>query len=330
MNNDKSSSDSDNSFLSPVLQDLDAVNQIIRQQMHSDIALIGRIADYIISAGGKRIRPILVLLMARALGFQGSQHQTLAATIEFIHTATLLHDDVVDDAELRRGISSANVLFGNASSVLVGDFLYTRAFQMMVSVGNMQILDVLADATNFIAEGEVLQLVNARNMDIDEDGYLKVIFAKTAKLFEASSVIGALIANANRDQIDAATQFGRALGMAFQLVDDMLDYAGDANIMGKDTGNDLKEGKMTLPLIYLMRNGTATQKECIRRSVENSDESCFRAVLEAVRSSGALEYTYQKALQMASDAQQALSILDSGQYRESLLELIAFSVQRKY
>lgn len=328
--NDYKNNGPDNSFLTPILPDLEAVNRIIRQQMHSDVALIGRIADYIINAGGKRIRPVLVLLMAKALGYQGTLHQILAATIEFIHTATLLHDDVVDESELRRGIPSANALFGNASSVLVGDFLYTRAFQMMVSAGNMRILDVLADATNLIAEGEVLQLMNIRNTDIDEEGYFKVIYAKTAKLFEASSVIGALVAGAAESEIDAAARFGRALGMAFQLVDDMLDYAGDRDVMGKNAGNDLKEGKMTLPLIYLMKNGSTEQKISVRKSIEDNDGSCFEGVLHAVRSAGALAYTHRKAQQAARDAAQALSVLNSGQYKKSLLELSSFSVERNY
>ncbi len=328
--NDYKNNGPDNAFLTPILPDLEAVNRIIRQQMHSDVALIGRIADYIINAGGKRIRPVLVLLMAKALGYQGTLHQILAATIEFIHTATLLHDDVVDESELRRGIPSANALFGNASSVLVGDFLYTRAFQMMVSAGNMRILDVLADATNLIAEGEVLQLMNIRNTDIDEEGYFKVIYAKTAKLFEASSVIGALVAGAAESEIDAAARFGRALGMAFQLVDDMLDYAGDKGVMGKNAGNDLKEGKMTLPLIYLMKNGSTEQKMSVRKSIEDNDGSCFEGVLHAVRSAGALAYTHSKAQQAARDAAQALSVLNSGQYKKSLLELSSFSVERNY
>ncbi len=328
--NEYKNNDSGNSFLSPVLPDLEAVDRIIRQQMHSDIALVGRIAEYLINAGGKRIRPVLVLLMAKALGYQGKQHQTLAATIEFIHTATLLHDDVVDESELRRGIPSANALFGNASSVLVGDFLYTRAFQMMVSVGNMRILEVLAEATNLIAEGEVMQLMNARNAAIDEDGYMKVIYAKTAKLFEASSVLGALVAHVSEEKIGAAARFGRAVGMAFQLIDDMLDYAGDTGVTGKNVGNDLKEGKMTLPLIYLMKNGSEKQKASVRKSVEENDESCFPAVLNAVRSSGAMDYTYQKARQAVAEAVQALSALDSGQYKKSLLKLSSFSVERNY
>ena len=320
-------------FLAPVLPDLESMNRIIRQQMHSDIALVGRIAEYIINAGGKRIRPVLVLLVARALGYLGENHCTLAATIEFIHTATLLHDDVVDEAQLRRGIPSANISFGNAASVLVGDFLYTRAFQMMVSVGNMRILEVLADATNLIAEGEVMQLVHVRNTAVDEDAYMKVIYAKTAKLFEASCEIGALIAQAPAEKVRAAARFGRALGMAFQLIDDVLDYAGDTGEMGKRIGNDLKEGKMTLPLIYLLENGTQQQKTLVRRSVEENDESCFSAVSEAVCSCGALEYTRDRAEQAVAQATQALAVFGgdgSGQYGKSLLELASFSVKRSF
>lgn len=321
---------SGSTFLLPVQSDLEAVNRIIRQQMRSEIALIGQIAEYIINAGGKRIRPALVLLMAKAFGYQGEAHQTLAATIEFIHTATLLHDDVVDESDLRRGRPSANARFGNAASVLVGDFLYTRAFQMMVSIGNMRILDVLADATNVIAEGEVMQLMNARNAALDEEGYFRVIYAKTAKLFEASARIGALVAGASDDKAEAAARFGKALGTAFQLIDDRLDYIGDAGVMGKNAGNDLKEGKMTLPLIYLMRHGTETQKALVRKSVEEGDESGFDSILEAVRTCGALDYTAQKAQQAVAEATQALSVLDSGQYRKSLLELSSFLLERNY
>ncbi|MBS7328713.1 MAG: polyprenyl synthetase family protein [Oxalobacter sp.] len=319
-----------NRFLAPVLPDLDAVNAVIREQMHSDIVLIGRIADYIINAGGKRIRPILLLLMAKALGYQGRQHQTLAAVVEFIHTATLLHDDVVDEAGLRRGLPSANALFGNAASVLVGDFLYTRAFQMMVSVNSMPVQQVLADATNLIAEGEVMQLMNARSTDLDEAGYRRVIYAKTAKLFEAACQLGAMTAGASAQQTASAIAYGRALGNAFQLIDDLLDYASDADTMGKQAGNDLKEGKMTLPLIWLMENGGEAQKTAIRRSIEENDESCFETVFDAVRSSGALDYTYQMAKQEAEVAVKAIAELPDSQYRQSLIELSLFSVERDY
>ena len=318
------------SFLAPVMPDLDAINAVIREQMHSDIVLIGRIADYIINAGGKRIRPILLLLMAKAFGYQGTQHHTLAATVEFIHTATLLHDDVVDEADLRRGRPSANTLFGNAASVLVGDFLYTRAFQMMVSVDSMPVQRVLADATNLIAEGEVMQLMNARSADLDEAGYRQVIYSKTAKLFEAACQLGAMVAGASDQAVAAAAAYGRSLGNAFQLIDDLLDYAGDADTMGKLAGNDLKEGKMTLPLIWLMAHGTDAQKTAIRQSIEEGDESCFDAVLEAVRTSGALDYTYQMAKQEADAAIQAIADLPDGVFRQSLVDLSLFSVDRKF
>ena len=319
-----------NTFLAPVMPDLDAVNAVIREQMHSDIVLIGRIADYIINAGGKRIRPILLLLMAKAFGYQGTQHHTLAATVEFIHTATLLHDDVVDEADMRRGQASANTLFGNAASVLVGDFLYTRAFQMMVSVDSMAVQRVLADATNLIAEGEVMQLMNARSADLDEAGYRKVIYAKTAKLFEAACQLGAMVAGASGQAVVAAASYGRSLGNAFQLIDDLLDYAGDADTMGKLAGNDLKEGKMTLPLIWLMANGTDVQKTAIRKSIEEGDESCFDAVVEAVRTSGAWDYTYQMAKQESDAAIRAIADLPDGEYRQSLEALSLFSVDRKF
>ena len=317
-------------FLAPVSDDLNAVNAVIRKQMHSDIVLIGQIADYIINAGGKRIRPILLLLMAKAFGYQGTQHHALAATIEFIHTATLLHDDVVDEADLRRGRASANTLFGNAASVLVGDFLYTRAFQMMVSVNSMAVQRILADATNLIAEGEVMQLMNARSADLDEAGYYRVIYAKTAKLFEAACQLGALIAKASEKEIAAAAAYGRNLGNAFQLIDDWLDYAGDRQAMGKSLGNDLKEGKMTLPLIWLMQHGTKTQKQMIRRSIEEGDERCFEAVFDAVNESQALDYTYQMAQQAARSAIDAIQFFANSQYYQSLVELSLFSVKRKY
>ncbi len=319
-----------NEFLVPVMPDLEAVNTVIREQMHSDIVLIGRIADYIINAGGKRIRPILLLLMAKAFGYQGTHHHTLAATVEFIHTATLLHDDVVDEADLRRGRPSANSMFGNAASVLVGDFLYTRAFQMMVSVDSMAVQRVLADTTNLIAEGEVMQLMNARNADLDEAGYRKVIYAKTAKLFEAACELGAMVAGASEQAVASAAAYGRSLGNAFQLIDDLLDYAGDADTMGKLAGNDLKEGKMTLPLIWLMVNGTDAQKTAIRKSIEEGDESCFDTVLDAVRTSGSLDYTYQMAKQASEEAIAALADLPDGEYRQCLEALSLFSVDRDF
>lgn len=328
--NQHQSTGSHDSFLNTIAPDMDGVNRIIREQLHSNVPFISQIAEYLISAGGKRIRPALVLLMARAFGYQGTQHQMLAAMIEFIHTATLLHDDVVDEADLRRGKSSANALFGNAASVLVGDFLYTRAFQMIVAINDMRILPVLSDATNLIAEGEVMQLVNVRNPDIDEKRYMEVIYAKTAKLFEVSAVLGALIANASEKGIDAAAAYGRSLGIAFQLVDDLLDYAGETDVLGKTVGNDLKEGKMTLPLIFLMSHCEEDVRKTIRKCVENHDETLFSFILKAVNASDALDYTGQKAHDAANAAADALSCLQDSQYKESLIKLSTFSAERNY
>ena len=306
---------------------MEGVNRIIREQLHSNVPFISQIAEYLINAGGKRIRPALVLLMARAFGYQGTQHQMLAAMIEFIHTATLLHDDVVDEADLRRGKSSANALF---ASVLVGDFLYTRAFQMIVAVNDMRILPVLSDATNLIAEGEVMQLVNVRNPAIDEKRYMEVIYAKTARLFEVSAVLGALIAHASEKEIEAAAAYGRSLGIAFQLVDDLLDYAGETDVLGKTVGNDLREGKMTLPLIFLMSHCDESIRKTIRECIENHDEASLPFILEAVKASDALDYTARKAQDAANDAAQALSCLRDSQYKETLIKLSTFSAERNY
>lgn len=328
--NQHQSTGTHDSFLNTIASDMDGVNRIIREQLHSNVPFISQIAEYLINAGGKRIRPALVLLMARAVGYRGTQHRMLAAMIEFIHTATLLHDDVVDEADLRRGQSSANALFGNAASVLVGDFLYTRAFQMIVAVNDMRILPVLSDATNLIAEGEVMQLVNVCNPYIDEKRYMEVIYAKTAKLFEVSAVLGALIANASGKEIDAAARYGRSLGIAFQLVDDLLDYAGETDVLGKTVGNDLREGKMTLPLIFLMSHCGENVRKMIRECIENHDETLLSSILEAVKASDALEYTAQKAQDAASEAAQALSALQDSQYKESLIKLSTFSAERNY
>lgn len=328
--NQHQSTGSPDSFLKSIAPDMEGVNRIIREQLHSNVPFISRIAEYLINAGGKRIRPVLVLLMARAFGYQGTQHQMLAAMIEFIHTATLLHDDVVDEADLRRGKSSANALFGNAASVLVGDFLYTRAFQMIVAINDMRILPVLSDATNLIAEGEVMQLVNVRNADIDEKRYMEVIYAKTAKLFEVSAVLGALIASASGKEIEAAAAYGRSLGIAFQLVDDLLDYAGETDILGKTVGNDLREGKMTLPLIFLMSHCGEDVRKTIRECIENHDEALLPFILEAVKASDALDYTGRRAQAAANEAAQALSCLQDSQYKQSLIELSTFSAERNY
>ncbi|MFZ6723922.1 octaprenyl diphosphate synthase [Undibacterium sp. MH2W] len=313
-----------------IATDMSAVNQVIRQQLHSDVALVNQIAEYIINAGGKRIRPVLVLLVANAYGYQGKHHHELAAIVEFIHTATLLHDDVVDESSLRRGRQTANALFGNAASVLVGDFLYSRAFQMMVSINSMRVMQILADATNVIAEGEVLQLLNMHDPDVTEERYLQVIRSKTAKLFEAAAEIGALIAGANDEQVNAAGEYGRCIGTAFQLIDDVLDYSGNAVDIGKNVGDDLREGKPTLPLIYLMKHGSDAEKELVRLCIEQGDESQFDAILSAITQSGALDYTTQQAVLAADRASAAIQSLPESTYKTALLALSHFAVHRNH
>jgi len=319
-----------NSFIDPIAADMGAVNTVIRQQLYSEVPLVNQVAEYIINAGGKRIRPVLVLLIANAYSYQGVAHHSLAAVIEFIHTATLLHDDVVDESSLRRGKQTANALFGNAASVLVGDFLYSRAFQMMVTVGNARVMQIVADATNVIAEGEVLQLLNMHNPDVNEADYLRVIRSKTAKLFEAAAQLGALIAGADEAGIEAAGEYGRSLGTAFQLIDDVLDYSGNAAAIGKNVGDDLREGKPTLPLIYLMEHGSAEQRELVRSCIENGDEQHFDQILAAITSSGALDYTRQEAQKAARRAADAVASLPDSKYKDSLLELSAFAVDRNH
>lgn len=319
-----------NLLLQPIAADLNAVDAVIRRKLHSEVALVNQIADYIISAGGKRIRPVLVLLMANAYGYRGTEHHQLAAVVEFIHTATLLHDDVVDESSLRRGRKTANALFGNAASVLVGDFLYSRAFQMMVAVGDIRIMQILADATNVIAEGEVLQLLNMHDPDVSEERYTQVIRSKTAKLFEAAAQLGALIAGASEEEIEAAAEYGRSLGTAFQLIDDVLDYSGQEDDIGKNVGDDLREGKATLPLIYLMEHGSGEQRELIRSCIENGDEQHFDAVLLAVTTSGALDYTKRKAEEAATRATTSIAMLHPSPFKDALLRLSAFAVHRNH
>ncbi|RFB67239.1 MULTISPECIES: octaprenyl diphosphate synthase [unclassified Herbaspirillum] len=319
-----------NSFIDPIAADMGEVNTVIRQQLYSEVPLVNQVSEYIISAGGKRIRPVLVLLIANAYAYKGKAHHSLAAVIEFIHTATLLHDDVVDESSLRRGKETANALFGNAASVLVGDFLYSRAFQMMVTVGNARVMQIVADATNVIAEGEVLQLLNMHNPDVNEEDYLRVIRSKTAKLFEAAAQLGALISGADEAGIEAAGEYGRSLGTAFQLIDDVLDYSGNAAEIGKNVGDDLREGKPTLPLIYLMENGTAEQRELVRSCIENGDEQHFNEILAAITSSGALDYTRQEAQKAARRAADAVQSLPDSKYKNSLLELSTFAVDRNH
>ena len=310
--------------------DMRAVDRVIRERLHSEVALIRQVAEYIIGSGGKRLRPALVLLSAGALGYRGSSHHTLAAVVEFIHTATLLHDDVVDESALRRGRPTANTLFGNATSVLVGDFVYSRAFQMMVNVNDMRILRVLADATNVIAEGEVLQLMNCRNADSDEVSYLEVIRYKTAKLFEAAGRLGAMLAGAPPELEEAMAVYGGHLGTAFQLIDDVLDYSGDSGVIGKNVGDDLAEGKPTLPLIRVMQQGTAEEAGLVRRAVASGGLADLDGVLAAIRRSGALDYTRQQAEVEAQAARAALDPIPATQYRDSLIQLASFAVTRTH
>lgn len=317
-------------FAQPIASDMNAVNLVIRDQLYSDVPLIQQIAHYIINAGGKRIRPALVLLFANAYGYSDTNHHRLATIVEFIHTATLLHDDVVDESSLRRGRQTANALFGNAASVLVGDFLYSRAFQMMVGIGDMRVMRILADATNVIAEGEVLQLLNMHDPEVTEQRYLQVIRSKTAKLFEAAAELGTLIAGASQVEIEAAGEYGRSLGTAFQLIDDVLDYSGNAADIGKNVGDDLREGKPTLPLIYLMHNGTTAERDLVRACIQNGDENHFDDILAAITTSGALDYTKSQAKQAAEQAVKAVSCLPHSQFKESLLELCAFAVTRNH
>lgn len=317
-------------IIEPIASDMEAVNSVIRKQLHSDVPLINQIAHYIIGAGGKRIRPTLALLFANAHGYHGIHHHNLAAIVEFIHTATLLHDDVVDESSLRRGRETANALFGNAASVLVGDFLYSRAFQMMVSIGNMRVMQILADATNVIAEGEVLQLLNMHDPNVTEARYMQVIESKTAKLFEAAAELGALIAGADEAAIRSAADYGRNLGTAFQLIDDVLDYSGNAAEIGKNVGDDLREGKPTLPLIYLVQHGDAVQRELVRACIETGDEKHFGEILNAIKESGALDYTKQTALRAAAQAESSISGLPRTKFKDSLLQLCAFAVDRNH
>lgn len=304
------------------------VDDVIRARLSSDVALIEQISHYIIGAGGKRIRPRLVLLFAQALGYEGKHQYELAAIVEFIHTATLLHDDVVDESSLRRGRETANALFGNAASVLVGDFLYSRAFQMMVSVNRMRVLEVLADATNVIAEGEVLQLLNMHNPEVAVEQYLRVIRFKTAKLFEASARLGAVIADAPQDVEDACAAYGRGLGTAFQLVDDLLDYEGHTEALGKNVGDDLREGKPTLPLLVAMERGNPQERQLIRHAIEHGEVERLTEIVDIVRRTGALDTTRDAARLESQAASACLSALPPSSALEALLELSARSIER--
>jgi len=307
-----------------------AVDEVIRQRLHSEVVLIRQVAEYIINSGGKRLRPALVLLSAGAFGYGGAHRHELAAVVEFIHTATLLHDDVVDESAMRRGKATANALFGNAASVLVGDFLYSRAFQMMVAVHSMRVMEVLADATNTIAEGEVLQLLNCHDADIDEARYLQVIRYKTAKLFEAATRLGAILGGATQQDEEAIASYGMHLGTAFQLIDDVLDYSGDQHDTGKNIGDDLTEGKPTLPLIFAMKFGNAQQAATIRKAIENGGLEGLEPVLAAIHETGALDYARRQAQQEVDTACAAIAHLPDSTYKVSLLQLAAFAVSRNY
>jgi octaprenyl-diphosphate synthase len=310
--------------------DWEAVNSEIIEHLVSDVALVNSVSHYIISSGGKRLRPLLLLLSARACDYKGTQHITAAAIIEFIHTATLLHDDVVDASHQRRGQQTANSVFGNEASVLVGDFLYSRAFQLMVDVGQMRVMDVLANATNTIAEGEVLQLMNCRNPETTEAQCVEVIYRKTAKLFEAGVVIGAILADQTRAVEDAFTEYGKQLGTAFQLVDDALDYDSSDDQLGKNIGDDLAEGKPTLPLIHALHHASASEQIMIRDAIENGGRKQVDAIIEAVRSCGAIAYTMRRAENAADQAIAALSRVPNSNYKDSLIDLARFAVERRY
>lgn len=307
-----------------------AVNKMIIDQLHSDVELVENIGHYIVEGGGKRLRPLVVLLAALACNYKGKDHIRLASVIEFIHTATLLHDDVVDTSELRRGQLTANAKWGNSPPVLVGDFLYSRAFQLLVSIGNMDIMRVLSNTTNTIAEGEVQQLLNAGDPDVTEERYLEVIYKKTAILFEAATQTGSILANTESSIELKFADYGRHLGMAFQLQDDVLDYLGDADELGKNIGDDLTEGKPTLPLIFGMREGNEESANCIRNAILNKDRSQISNVVAAVKQSGGLEYTQKLAKREAELAEQALEPLENSTYKRALLDLAKFAITRSY
>jgi octaprenyl-diphosphate synthase len=319
-------------MLAPVADDVERVDALIRQRLASDVPLVSQVAEYIVASGGKRLRPALVLLACGATGFReksgGETRLQLAAVIEFIHTATLLHDDVVDESPLRRGRSTANAAFGNAAAVLVGDFLYSRAFQMMVEADNMRVMQVLAEATNTIAGGEVLQLMGSHDPQVDETRYLEVIRRKTAKLFEAAARLGGVLARSDPAIEAGLADYGMHVGTAFQLIDDVLDYSGDAATIGKALGDDLAEGKPTLPLIRVMSTGPRAQAELVRRAIVEGGREAFGGVLEAIRACDALEYSRAAARREAEAAQRAIAPLPASEFKTSLLELASFSVTR--
>ncbi|MBV7315812.1 octaprenyl diphosphate synthase [Shewanella sp. NIFS-20-20] len=311
--------------------DMQAVNQLIYKQLESDVALINQLGFYIINGGGKRLRPLLSVLAARAVNYHGEAHLKLAAIIEFIHTASLLHDDVVDESTMRRGRKTANAMFGNSASVLVGDFLYTRSFQMMTELDNMKVLTVLADATNVLAEGEVLQLMNCNDPNTTEQSYMRVIYCKTAKLFEAATRLVAVLAGSDPSWETALGEYGKYLGTAFQLTDDLLDYTADAEELGKNIGDDLAEGKPTLPLIYAIKHGNPQEQQMIRDAIEQGDGSQnIDAIIAALNHCGALEYTHQRAVEESQKAIDALKILPDSDYKTALVSLAKLAVARNH
>ncbi|MGE5640513.1 MAG: polyprenyl synthetase family protein [Clostridia bacterium] len=322
------------SMLAPVAGDLGRVDALIRARLESDVPLVSQVAEYIVASGGKRLRPALLLLASGAAGYpapgeRSERHIVLAAVVEFIHTATLLHDDVVDESGLRRGQPTANAAFGNAASVLVGDFLYSRAFQMMVEANDMRVMQVLAEATNTIAAGEVLQLMGSHDPEVQEERYLEVIRRKTAKLFEASARLGGVLARSPAAVERGLADYGMHVGTAFQLIDDVLDYSGEEGDIGKSLGDDLAEGKPTLPLIHAMRAGSAEQAKVVRKAIEEGGRDDFTAVLSAIRACGALDYARAAAEREAQSAQRSLGPLPDSEFKRSLLELASFSVTRK-
>ncbi len=312
-----------------IAHDMREVDRVIAQRLDSGVPLVGQVSRYIIAAGGKRLRPALLLLCCGAMGFTGAQRFNLAAVVEFIHTATLLHDDVVDDSALRRGNATAKKMFGNPASVLVGDFMYSRAFQMMVEAGDMRIMAVLADATNVIAEGEVLQLMNMHNAELDEDNYLQVIRSKTAKLFEASARVGAILSGGSPQLEAACADYGQALGTAFQVIDDVLDYAGDSEVMGKSLGDDLREGKATLPLIAAMRRGTPDERALVKSAIESGDSDRLHDVIQIVHRTGALDVAREAAGAEAARAVTSARQLPPGPHADCLIELATALLQRQ-
>lgn len=312
-------------------QDMMAVNAAILEQLHSDVTLINQLSYYIISGGGKRIRPMIAVLAARALNYEGNKHVTVAALIEFIHTATLLHDDVVDESNMRRGRATANTAFGNAASVLVGDFIYTRAFQMMISLKSLRVLALMSEAVNVIAEGEVLQLMNVHIPDISEESYMHIIYSKTARLFEAAAQASAILSGANQAEEKALQDYGRYLGTAFQLIDDLLDYSANSSTLGKNTGDDLNEGKLTLPLLHAMHHGDKAQRSMIREAIEQGNRRhLLKPVLQAMQQCTSLEYTHNRAEEEANKAIAALQALPKSPYRDALESLARLAVHREF